>query len=120
MNTRSAYPDVEVPEISLPRSVLDRADERGTAVPLMGPADHGSARPLMGPATAGTTTPLMGPAAPATVTPLMGPADRGTMLLVMGPADPGPATPLMLPSRYASRRPRGGRLTRPGVHVAQG
>ena len=38
MNTRNPYPDVEVPEISLPRSVLDRADERGTAVPLMGPA----------------------------------------------------------------------------------
>jgi hypothetical protein len=103
MNTRSPYPDVEVPEISLPRSVLDRADERGTAVPLMGPADHGSASPLMGPATAGTTTPLMGPAAPATVTPLMGPADRGTMLLVMGPADPGTATPLMLPSGNRSR-----------------
>ena len=50
MNTRSPYPDVEVPEISLPRFVLDRADERGAAVPLMGPADHGSASPLMGPA----------------------------------------------------------------------
>ena len=56
MNTRSPYPDVEVPEISLPRFVLDRADERGAAVPLMGPADHGSASPLMGPATAGTIT----------------------------------------------------------------
>ena len=59
MNTRSPYPDVEVPEISLPRFILDRADERGTAVPLMGPADHGSATPLMGPAGAGTVTPLM-------------------------------------------------------------
>ena len=78
MNTRSPYPDAEVPEIQLPRFVLDRADERGAAVPLMGPADHGSASPLMGPATAGTITPLMGPAAPATVTPLLGPADRGT------------------------------------------
>ena len=48
MNTRSPYPDVEVPEISPPRFVLDRADERGAAVPLMGPADHGSASPLMG------------------------------------------------------------------------
>ena len=99
MNTRSPYTDAEVPEISPPRFVLDRADERGAAVPLMGPADHGSASPLMGPATAGTVTPLMGPAAPATVTPLLGPADRGTMVSLMGPADPGTATPLMLPSR---------------------
>ena len=38
MNTRSPYPDVEIPEISPPRFVLDRADEQGTAVPLMGPA----------------------------------------------------------------------------------
>ena len=87
MNTRSPYPDAEVPEISQPRFVLDRSDERGAAVSLMGPADHGSA------------SPLMGPAAPATVTPLLGPADRGTMVLLMGPADPGTATPLMLPSR---------------------
>jgi hypothetical protein len=99
MNTRSPYPDVEVPEISLPRFVLDRAGERGAAVPLMGPADPGTATPLMGPATTGTTTPLMGPAAPATVTPLLGPADRGTMVSLMGPADPGTATPLMLLSR---------------------
>ena len=99
MNTRSPYPDVEVPEISLPRFVPDRADERGAAVPLMGPADHGSASPLMGPAAAGTITPLMGPADPATVTPLLGPADRGTMVPLMGPADPGTATPLMLPNR---------------------
>jgi hypothetical protein len=96
MNTRSPYPDAEVPEISPPRFVLDRADERGAAVPLMGPADHGSASSLMGPATAGTVTPLMGP---ATVTPLLGPADPGTMVSLMGPADPGTATPLMLPSR---------------------
>ncbi len=47
MNTRSPYPDVEVPEISLSRFILDRADERGTAVPLMGPADPGTATPLM-------------------------------------------------------------------------
>jgi hypothetical protein len=87
MSTRSPYPDVEIPEISLPRFVLDRSDERGAAVPLMGPADHGSASPLMGPAD------------PATVTPLMGPADRGTMVSLMGPANPSTATPLMLPSR---------------------
>ncbi len=99
MNTRSPYPDVEVPEISLPRFVPDRADERGTTVPVMGAADPGTATPLMGPATAATITPLMGPADPATVTPLMGPADRGTMVSLMGPADPGTATPLMLPSR---------------------
>ena len=74
MNTRSTYPDVQVPEISPPRFILDRGDERGTAVPLMGPADPGAASPLMGPAAAGTVTPLMGPAVPATVTPLMGPA----------------------------------------------
>ena len=47
MNTRSPYPDVEVPQISQPRFVPDRADERGTAVPLMGPADLGTATPLM-------------------------------------------------------------------------
>jgi hypothetical protein len=99
MNARSPYPDVEVPDTSPPEFVPDRADVRGAAVPLMGPADHGSAGPLMGPATAGTITPLMGPAAPATVTPLLGPADHGTMVPLMGPADPGTATPLMLPSR---------------------
>jgi hypothetical protein len=75
MNTRSPYPDVEVPETSLPRFILDRADERGTAVSLMGPADRG------------------------TTVSLMGPADRGTTVSLMGPADPGTATPLMLPSR---------------------
>ena len=32
MSTRSPYPDVEVPQISLPRIVLHRADERGAAV----------------------------------------------------------------------------------------
>jgi hypothetical protein len=47
MNTRSPYPDVEIPDIPLPGFVPDRAEERGTAVPLMGPADHGSASPLM-------------------------------------------------------------------------
>ena len=87
MNTRSPYPDVEVPEISPSEFVPDRADVRGAAVPLMGPADHGSA------------SLLMGPAAPATVIPLLGPADRGTMVSLMGPAGPGTATPLMLPSR---------------------
>ena len=87
MSTRSPYPDIEVPEISPLRFVLDRSDERGAAIPLMGPADYGSASPLMGPAATGT------------VTPLMGPADRGTMVPLMGPADPGTATPLMLPSR---------------------
>lgn len=99
MNTRSPYPDVEIPEISPPRFVPDRTDQRDAAVPLMGPADHGSASPLMGPARAGTVTPLIGSAAPATVTPLLGPADRGTMVSLMGPADPGTAPPLMLPSR---------------------
>ena len=47
MNTRSPYPDAEVPEISPPRFVLNRADERGAAIPLMGPADPGTATPLM-------------------------------------------------------------------------
>jgi hypothetical protein len=75
MNTRSPYPDIEVPEISLPRFVLDRTDERGAAVPLMGPATA------------------------ATDTPLLGPADRGTIVSLTGPADPGTATPLMLPGR---------------------
>jgi hypothetical protein len=68
MNTRSPYPDVAITDVSLPGFVPDRADERGAAVPLMGPADHGSASPLMGPATAGTTAPLLGP------------ADRGPMV----------------------------------------
>jgi hypothetical protein len=48
MNTRSAYPDLEIPEISLPGFVLDRADEPGAPVPLMGPADRGSGSPLTG------------------------------------------------------------------------
>ena len=115
MNTRSPYPDIEVAEASLPRFVLDRADERGAAVPLMGPADHGRASPLMGPATAGGITPLLGPAVPATVTPLLGPADRGTMIWLMGPADPGTATPLML-STPVTPRPdrRHGRLAQAG------
>jgi hypothetical protein len=99
MNTRSPYPDVEIPQIPPPRLIPGRAGERGAAVPLMGPADHGSASPLMGPAAAGAITPLMGPGAPATVAPLLGPADRGTTVSLTGPADPVTATPLMLPSR---------------------
>lgn len=46
MNPRSPYPDAEVPEISPPRRP-GRAGVRGTAVPLMGPADPGTATPLM-------------------------------------------------------------------------
>jgi hypothetical protein len=61
MNTRSPYPDVEVPEISLPRFILDRAADRGTMVSLMGPADRGTTVSLMGPADPGTATPLMLP-----------------------------------------------------------
>ena len=61
MSTRSPYTDAEVPEVSLPRFVLDRADERGAAVPLMGPADCGTMVSLMGPADPGTATPLMLP-----------------------------------------------------------
>ena len=61
MSTRSPYTDVEVPEISLPRFVLDRSDEPGAAVPLMGPADRGTMVSLMGPADPGTATPLMLP-----------------------------------------------------------
>lgn len=107
MNTRSPYPDAEVPEISLPRFTLDRADERGTAVPLTGPADPG------------TTTPLMGPATASTITPLLGPADRGTMHSLMGPADPGTATPLMLLSRqYIMQTAR--RTSRPGCRRPAG
>jgi hypothetical protein len=85
-HTRSPYPDVKVPEISPSEFVPDRANVRGAAVPLMGPADHGSASPL-------------GPAAAGTATPLMGPADHGTMVSLLGPADPGTAAPLILPSR---------------------
>ena len=98
MNTRSPYPDLEVPEISPPRFARDRG-RRGTAAPLMGPADHGSGSTLMGPPTPATITPLMGPADPAAGTPLMGPVNRGTIVSLMGPADPGTATPLMLPSQ---------------------
>jgi hypothetical protein len=47
MNTRSPYPDVEVPDTSPPEFVLDRADVRGAAVPLMCSADPGTATPLM-------------------------------------------------------------------------
>ena len=75
MNTRSPYPDLEVPEISAPTFARDRAGQRGTAAPLMGPADHGN----------GST--------------LMGPVNPATIVSLMGPADPGTATPLMLPSR---------------------
>jgi hypothetical protein len=39
--------EIEVPEISAPRFVPDRRDERGAAVPLMGPADPGTATLLM-------------------------------------------------------------------------
>jgi hypothetical protein len=53
MSTRSPYPDVEVPEISLPRFVLDRSGQRGAVVPLMGPADRGTMVSLMGPADPG-------------------------------------------------------------------
>ena len=64
MNTRSPYPDIEVPEISLPRFVLDRTDEPGAAVPLMGPADRGTMASLMGPADPGTAMSLMLPRRP--------------------------------------------------------
>jgi len=106
MSTRSPYPDAEVPEISLPRFVLDRSDERGAEAPLMGPADHDSASPLMGPADPATVTPLMGPADPGTATPLMLPgpvmrrADRRTDVL------PGPAN--------GPGRPGGEQITAPG------
>ena len=75
MSIRNPYPDVEVPEIARPGFVRDRADRRGAAVPLIGPAD------------------------PGTVIPLMGPADPGTVLPTMGPADSGTATHLMSPGR---------------------
>src|SRR5271169_1767296 len=101
MNTRSPYPDVEVPEISPSEFVPDRADVRGAAVPLMGPADHGSASPLMGPPTAGTATPLMGPPTAGTATPLMGPAAPATATPLMGPADCGTTVPLMGPPTRA-------------------
>jgi hypothetical protein len=61
MNIRSPYRAAEGPEISEPRFVLDRADKRGAAVPLMGPADRGTMVSLMGPADPGTATPLMLP-----------------------------------------------------------
>ena len=83
MNTRSPYPDVEVPEISLPRFILDRVDERRTAVPLTAPADHGSASPLMGPATAGTITALMGPANTDTWLPAAA-TDGSTLMVATG------------------------------------
>ncbi|MGH3402531.1 MAG: hypothetical protein ACRDRJ_08495 [Streptosporangiaceae bacterium] len=61
MKTSSPYPHAEVAEISQPRLVLDRSDERGAAVPLMGPADRGTTVSLMGPADPGTVPPLMLP-----------------------------------------------------------
>ena len=105
MNTRSPCPDIEVPEISSPRFVPGRADERGAAVPLTGPAGHGTASPLTGPAATGAIAPLTGPAASA-ITPLPGPAvpattrspqshparpQAGTMPPVTGPGRPGRA-----------------------------
>jgi hypothetical protein len=97
--TRTPYADVDIPEISAPRIVLDRTDKHHAAVPLMGAADPGRASLLAGPAAAGTIVTLMGPAAPAAITPLLGPADPGPMVSLVGPADPGTATPLMLPNR---------------------
>jgi hypothetical protein len=61
MSIRNSYPDVEVPEIALHGFVRDRADRRGAAVPLMGPADPATVVPLMGPADSGTATHLMSP-----------------------------------------------------------
>ena len=61
MHTRSPYPDVEVQEISPSEFVLDRADVRGAAVPLLGPADHGTMVSLLGPADPGTVAPLILP-----------------------------------------------------------
>ena len=45
MNTRSPYPDAEVPEISQPRFILDRSGERGCSGPT-----YGSRRPRVAPA----------------------------------------------------------------------
>jgi hypothetical protein len=99
MSIRNPYPDVEVPKIALHGFVRDRADRRGAAVPLMGPADPATVVPLMGPADPRTVLPLMGPADRGTVLPLMGPADPGTVLPLMGPADSSTATHLMSPRR---------------------
>ena len=74
MSIRTAYPDIEVAEISTPRFTPRQAGERGAAVPLMGPADRGTAAPLMGPAD------------PPNVVSVMGPADRGSATPVMCPA----------------------------------
>ena len=85
MSIRSPYPDVEAPQIALHGFVRDRADRRGAAVPLMGPADPGTVVPLMGLADPGTVTPLMGQADPGTVISLMGQADPCTALLRWAP-----------------------------------
>ena len=98
VSIRTAYPDIEVAEISTPRFTPRQAGERGAAVPLMGPADRGTAAPLMGTVDRGTAIPLMGPADPGTSTPLMGPADPPNVVSVMGPADRGSATPVMCPA----------------------
>jgi len=99
MSIRTAYPDIEAAEISLPGFVRERAGERGAAVPLMGPAGPDTATGLMGPADRDTVIPLMGPAGPGTSIPLMGPDDRRNAVPLMGPAGPGTATPLMYPRR---------------------
>jgi hypothetical protein len=52
MNARSPYPDVEIPDIPLPGFVPDRGDERGAAVPLMGPADPAAVTRCWAPPTA--------------------------------------------------------------------
>jgi hypothetical protein len=53
--------EIEIPETTPPRLVLDRAGKRRAAVPLMGPADRGTTVSLMGPADPGTATPLTRP-----------------------------------------------------------
>ncbi len=83
MNTRSPHTDTKVPEISQPRFILDRADERGTAVPLVGPANAGTTTQMMGPADPGTVTPLMFPK------PVMPRADRKTDRISRAGTPPG-------------------------------
>jgi hypothetical protein len=41
MSIRTAYPGAEIVEISPPGFADERADQRGTAVPLLGQADPG-------------------------------------------------------------------------------
>jgi hypothetical protein len=53
--------ETEVLETTPPRSTIDRADEPGAALPLMGLADPGTVTPLMGPADPGPVAPLMLP-----------------------------------------------------------